>query len=85
MAKVNIPTQTEVFAKHPQRKTQLVKIKEHLLKYGKITTWEAFTKYHITRLSQYIMILRNDEGYEIDMEWTSNNNKRYGIYTLKQD
>ena len=82
MSKVH--TQTEVFAKHPQRKTQLVKIKEHLLKYGKITTWEAFTKYHITRLSQYIMLLRND-GFEIDMEWKNNNNKRYGLYTLKQD
>jgi hypothetical protein len=84
MSRVNIPTQTEVFAKHPQRKTQLVQIKEHLLKYGKITTWDAFTKYHITRLSQYIMMLRK-EGFEIDMEWATNNKKRYGIYTLKQD
>lgn len=80
-----VPTQTEVFAKHPQRKTQLQKIKEHLLKHGNITTWEAFTKYHITRLSQYIMILRNDEDFDIDMEWVTNNNKRYGIYTLNQN
>ena len=29
---MNVPTQTEVFSKHPQRKTQKVQIKEHLLK-----------------------------------------------------
>lgn len=37
MEKVKIPKQIEVFAKHPQRKTQLVKIK--------IRTWDG-NKFH---------------------------------------
>lgn len=77
------PNQTEVFSKHPQRKTQLTQIKEHLLKFGHITTMEAFKKYNITRISQYIMLLR-DEGFEIDTEWKNENKKRYGVYNLKK-
>jgi hypothetical protein len=81
---MNVPTQTEVFSKHPQRKTQKVQIKEHLLKFKKITTIQAFSKYQITRISEYIRILR-EEGLEIKTIWTEKNGKRFGIYTLKED
>lgn len=44
------------------------KVKNHLLKKGTITSWEAIQKYRITRLSHYIYLLRN-EGYVITGEW----------------
>lgn len=34
----------------------------HLLKHGSITSWDAIQLYGITRLSQYIYLLRK-EGY----------------------
>ena len=46
-------------------KTQKEKIKEHLLDHGKITSMQAFRKYHITRLSARIYDLRQD-GMNID-------------------
>lgn len=36
----------------------------HLKEFGKITTFEAFSEYGITRLSQYIYLLRKD-GYDL--------------------
>lgn len=44
----------------PKRKTQKQMVKDHLVNFGKITTWEAFQYYGITRLSQYIYLLRQD-------------------------
>lgn len=78
------PTKTEVLSSHPQKKNQVTKIKNHLLEHGKITSWEAIMKYRITRLSEYIRQLR-EEGLVIETIWQKENNKRFGIYTLKQD
>ena len=39
----------------------------HLQEYGSITSLEAIEKYHCTRLSQYIHLLRK-EGYAIESE-----------------
>lgn len=44
------------------------RVKNHLLKKGTITSWEAIQRYRITRLSHYIYLLRN-EGYVITGEW----------------
>lgn len=44
--------------------TQKQMVLQHLKDEGNITTWEAFSEYGITRLSQYIMELRN-EGHLI--------------------
>ena len=44
------------------------RVKNHLLKKGTITSWEAIQKYRITRLSHYIYLLRN-ESYVITGEW----------------
>jgi hypothetical protein len=81
---MTVPTKQEVFSKHPQNKTQKAQIKEHLLEHKTLTTWEAFTEYHITRISEYIRLLR-EEGLKISTEWTESNGKRFGIYTLKED
>lgn len=47
--------------------TQEQMILKHLQDYGTITTWEAFTDYGITRLSDKIFTLRN-KGYNIENE-----------------
>ena len=42
-------------------------ILEHLQAHGSITSMEAIEKYHCTRLSHYIYLLRK-EGYVIESE-----------------
>ena len=42
-------------------------ILKHLQEHGSITSLEAIEKYHCTRLSQYILLLRKD-GYNIRNE-----------------
>ncbi len=54
--------------------TQEKIILKHLQDYGTITTWEAFTDYGITRLSDKIFTLRK-KGYEIDTETLSKLNR----------
>ena len=48
--------------------TQLSTIRKHLLRQKSITSWEAIQKYRITRLSQYVLLLRK-EGYVIVSQW----------------
>ena len=45
--------------------TKIDKVREHLIKYNNITSWEAITLYHYTRLSDAIYKLRRNEGLEI--------------------
>jgi len=62
--------------------TQKEKVLYHLKKYGTIDTWTSYKKYRITRLSQYIMLLRND-GYLIKNEWIRKKNQNPFVkYTL---
>lgn len=44
---------------------QKAQIKEHLYKYNKISSYEAFTLYRITRLSAHIYELRHTDGLNI--------------------
>ena len=46
-------------------KSQLNEIKQHLLWYDTITSWEAIEKYRITRLSAIIHTLRHEGGMNI--------------------
>ena len=66
--------------------TQKQMILNHLRKHGTIDTWTCIQKYRITRLSQYILLLRN-EGFNITDEWIKpkegNRFKRY-FYTKKE-
>lgn len=48
--------------------SQKEKVHKHLIKHGTIDTWTCFTKYRITRLSEYIRQLRVD-GLDIKSEW----------------
>ncbi len=78
---MNYPNSKEVLSKHPKKATQLQQIKNHLLTRKKITSWDAIVKYKITRISQYIMLLRN-EGLNIDTIWRNENGSRFGEYIL---
>ena len=63
--------------------SQKEQVLNHLKVYGRITSWEAIEKYHITRLSEYIRSLRNDDGINIPDEWKENNGKRFKEYRLE--
>ena len=58
-------------------------ILNHLKKYGKITSLEAFGEYQILRLSARIHDLR-DLGYNITTESKTKNGKTFAIYHLDQ-
>ena len=64
------------------KKTQTDKIRGHLEKYKKITSWEAITLYKITRLAAVIYILRNDHEMKINSDWGSNEEKNWVEYIL---
>lgn len=57
--------------------THKERILRHLQDYGSITTWEAITEYHCTRLGHYIYLLRRKENYNITDEVVKGTN-RYG-------
>lgn len=59
-----------------EKETQKKRVLAHLIKYGRITSNEAFTWYGITRLADVIFRLRKD-GYEIETIDTESLN-RYG-------
>nr|DAJ48291.1 MAG TPA: helix-turn-helix domain protein [Caudoviricetes sp.] len=68
--------------------TQKQLIEKHLLEKGKITSWEAFEIYGITRLSHIIYVLRRK--YDIISVSTTKKNRyghycTYSTYTLKND
>ena len=67
--------------------TQDLIILKHLKQHRHITSWEAITKYHITRLSARIYNLR-EQGYVINSvyersEETGNNYVRYFLIRSK--
>ncbi len=63
--------------------TQNKKIVQYMRDNGGITSFEAFAKLHITRLSGRIHELRNN-GYKIGMVWEEQNGARFGRYFLEQ-
>lgn len=62
-----------------QKKT----IENHLKKRGYITTIECFSKYRITRLSQYIMLLRRENWLIESIPQKPKNGNPYVKYVLK--
>lgn len=60
--------------------TQIEMVLNHLKQFKKITTFEAFTDYGITRLSAHIYALRK-QGYEIENEYKTGKN-RFGNPTF---
>jgi hypothetical protein len=61
---------------------QKQQVLNELLGSGFISSWDAIQKFRITRLSQYILLLRQ-EGYEIESEWQHNESRRWVKYVLK--
>ncbi|MBR4377320.1 MAG: helix-turn-helix domain-containing protein [Bacilli bacterium] len=62
-------------------------VKEHLIKHGSITSWEAIQKYGATRLSAIIFNLRK-HGYDIDTIMREESDRygntcQYANYVLK--
>lgn len=64
--------------------TQLEQIKKHLESKKAITSWTAITKYKITRLSHYILVLRKS-GLDITSQWMSGNGKNWVVYRLNDN
>ena len=62
--------------------TQLEEVKEHLKVHGSISSWDAIQEYKITRLAQYILLLKK-EGWNILSEWKNNENRRWVEYFYK--
>ena len=71
------------------RKTQEQMILEYLQEYGEITSWDAFMRFGITRITAKIYNLRK-EGYNISTRYATKTNRygvvvTYGIYRLEGD
>ena len=67
-------------------KSQLNQIKQHLLWYDTITSWEAIEKYRITRLSAIIHTLRHEEGMNItSTDKRKENGKNWVEYKLVRE
>lgn len=62
--------------------SQLEQIKKHLIKHKSISSWQAITEYQVTRLSQYILLLRKD-GYPIVSKIEKGNGKWWTKYILE--
>jgi hypothetical protein len=66
------------------KKTKMDMIKEHLIKYKTITSWEAITLYKETRLASKIEILRNKRGWKIEtIKFVSEEGTPYAKYFLR--
>ena len=68
--------------------TKTQQVKEHLIRKGKITSWDAIMLYRATRLSAIIFNLRK-RGYIIKDNWQekidkNGNKSRYVIYELDE-
>lgn len=82
-AKRGAEATSQINSTKSKKPTQEEQVLAYMQQHGSITTWEAFMKLNITRLSGRIYDLR-DQGYDIDMHYeTSINGKRWGVYTLK--
>lgn len=66
-----------------KRLSQKQRVINHLEKHGSITTWDAFIKYGITRISAIIFNLKKD-GYKFQEEWITRNSKRNGKTQFKK-
>jgi len=69
--------------------TQEQRVLRHLKEFGKITSYEAFREYNITRLSAKIYNLRAD-GYKIITTYKTTKNRygesvTFGVYTLENN
>ncbi len=64
------------------KKSQKQVVLDHLLEHGTITSWDAIQKYRITRLSEYIRSLRQEDGLNIESIPEKNENTHWVRYKL---
>ena len=64
--------------------SQNQKILNHLKEHKKITSYEAFEKYRITRLSARIHDLR-EQGYNITSDMIYGKEYKYVVYRLEEE
>jgi len=66
-------------------KTKIQQVKDHLLKYGRITQWEAITHYNYLRLADGIYKLR-DKGWNIETKiLRSKRRNQWALYILHKN
>ena len=63
--------------------SQTEKVLNHMKENGRITTFEAFMTYNITRLSARIYDLK-EQGYQIARLKPESHNAHYTVYSLVQ-
>lgn len=64
--------------------SQVRLIEQHLRTKGEITSWEAIQKYHATRLSAIIWILRHKKNMEIPDKWETSITKDGKVSRFKK-
>lgn len=65
------------------REPQVMKVLNHIQSHGKITTYEAFADYQITRLPSRINDLRN-RGYKIETNMVYKDGKHWAEYRMEE-
>lgn len=85
-ASAEAPTKEQIKNTKKTKKTQEDIVLAHLQRFGKrgITSMEAFSKYHITRLSAKIFNLRHSGYNIITIRETDKNGNSYGRYVLRE-
>lgn len=63
----------------PKKISKHQQVKNHLIKFGQITSWDAIKLYRATRLSAIIYNLKK-EGLQIDTEMVNTKNTKFAIY-----
>ena len=66
-----------------KHESQLKTIKKHLLKGLLISSYEAFKRYGITRLSEHIHRLRR-AGFKVESIWSGKGPEKYKEYFISE-
>lgn len=61
--------------------SQQIQILNHIKRYKKISSMQAFSKYNITRLAAIVYTLRS-KGYAIKTDIVNKANSSYAVYSM---
>jgi hypothetical protein len=61
--------------------SQEIKVLNHIKRYKKISSMQAFSKYNITRLAAIVYNLRA-KGYAIKTDIVTNAKSKYAVYSM---
>lgn len=64
-------------------KSQIDQVLSYMKEKGSISSWEAIITFRCTRLSQYILLLKQ-QGFKITPIWETNGEKRWVRYFLEK-